>query len=229
MRRQVSNEAGMTLLEILIAMSIMITMLGIGWSTFSNGISMKKKAETIDERFHEIRVGLARMNEDLSSAFISSNENQQLEQRWTHFIGKDSSDVDELRFTSMAHRVLWADANESDQTSIYYFAARDQEDSSKTNLIRRESRRLSNEQWENEPAEIDVLIRDIHEVNFEYYDWAEKDWRNDWDSTKADAQRGKLPTRVRITVEFKNKKDKTVTFQSQARLMLQEELKLFTN
>lgn len=229
MRLERNTESGMTLLEIMISMGIMMTMLGIGWSTFGNSIALKKSSEQIDERYHEIRIGMARMVDDLSSAYISSNEDQQLDDRRTLFIGKEASDVDELRFTTMAHRVLWADANESEQTMVYYFAEKDREDSGKTNLLRRESRRLSNEQWENEPAEIDVLIRNIEEVHFEFWDWNENDWRNTWDSTQADGQKGKLPTRVRIVVEFKRANDTIMKFTSQARIMLQEELRLFTN
>lgn len=229
MRLERNTESGMTLLEIMISMGIMMTMLGIGWSTFGNSIALKKSSEQIDERYHEIRIGMARMVDDLSSAYISSNEDQQLDNRRTLFIGKEASDVDELRFTTMAHRVLWADANESEQTMVYYFAEKDREDSGKTNLLRRESRRLSNEQWENEPAEIDVLIRNIEEVHFEFWDWNENDWRNTWDSTQADGQKGKLPTRVRIVVEFKRANDTIMKFTSQARIMLQEELRLFTN
>ncbi len=224
-----NSESGMTLLEIMISMAIMMTMLGIGWSTFGNSVGLKRSSEKIDERYHEIRIGIARMVDDLSSAYISSNEDQQLDNRRTLFIGKEASDVDELRFSTMSHRVLWADANESEQTMVYYFAEKDKEDSGKTNLLRRESRRLSNEQWENEPGEIDVLIRNIEDVHFEYWNWQENEWRNNWDSTQADGQGGKIPSRVRIVVELKRGNDDIVKFTSQARIMLQEELRLFTN
>ena len=229
MRRRQHNESGMTLLEILVSMTIMISMLVIAWSTFSGGLLMKRRSETINDRFLEIRVAMGRMVDDLSSSYISANEDQTLQERRTLFIGKGGGDVSELRFTSMAHRVLWADANESEQTLIYYYAESDTEESGKTNLLRRESRRVSNEQWEQEPAEIEVLLRDIQKVEFEFYDWREKDWRSDWDSTAADGQRGKLPSRVRLTIELENAKGDEVKFTSQARIMMQEELKFFTN
>ena len=229
MRRRRQAESGMTLLEILVSMTIMVSMLVIAWSTFSGGHLLKRQSDTANDRFLEIRVAMGRMVDDMSSAYISANEDQSQQERRTLFIGKDGSDVGELRFTSMAHRVLWADANESEQTLIYYYAESDTEDSSKTNLLRRESRRLSNDQWEQEPAEIEVLLRDIEKVGFEFYDWRDKDWREDWDSTSQDGQRGKLPSRVRITVELENSRGDDVKFVSQARIMLQEELKFFTN
>ncbi|MCP4447083.1 MAG: hypothetical protein GY811_17300 [Myxococcales bacterium] len=226
---QMERQAGMTTIEIMVSMAIMLGMFTMAWSSFSGGLAIKRDSEAINERFHEIRIAMGRMVEDLSSAYISANEDQSLEERRTFFIGKDSGKVDELRFTSMGHRVLWADANESEQTMLAYFEESDQEDSSKKNLIRRENRRPPDEDWENEPAEIEVLLRDVKSVQIEYYDWPEKSWREGWDSTAIDGQRGRLPSRVRITVELENEQGDEVKFVTQARLMLQEELKFFTN
>ena len=223
------SQAGMTLLEIMVSMAIMVSMLSIAWTTFSGGLTLKRNSETINERFHEIRVAMSTMVRDMSSAYISANEDQGKQERRTLLIGKDGSDVGDLRFTTMSHRVLWADANESEQTMVSYYAEDDPDDKGKTNLIRRESRRLTEEKWDKDPAEIDVLLRDIQEVKFEYYDWNEKDWRETWDSTKTDGQRGKLPSRIRFTIELENENGDEVKFTSQARLMLQEELKFFTN
>lgn len=227
--KRASSNAGMTTIEIMVSMAIMLGMFTMAWSSFSGGLAIKRDSEAINERYHEIRIAMGRMVDDLSSAYISANEDQNLDERRTLFIGKDSGKVDELRFTSMGHRVLWADANESEQTMIYYFEENDQEDSSKNNLIRRESRRPPDEDWENEPAEIEVLLRDVKKVEIEYYDWPEKSWREEWDSTAADGQRGRIPSRVRITIELENDQGDEVKFVTQARLMLQEELKFFTN
>ena len=94
--------------------------------------------------------------------------------------------------------------------------------------MRRENRRLTNQQWDAEPAEIEVLLRDVEKVQFEYYDWKEKDWSKSWDSTQPMLSAG-VCHRVRITVELKNHKGDIVKFTSQARVNLQEELKFFTN
>ena len=137
---------------------------------------------------------------------------------------KRKGSVDELRFSSFAHVSLWGDANESEQTLIGYFAGEDRQDRGKTNLLRRESRRLSNENWNQEPAEVDVLLRDIERVQFSYWDWQDNEWREDWDSMGADDKRGKLPTRVRIIVEITNEDRKTIQYTTQARIHLQEPL-----
>jgi hypothetical protein len=140
--------------------------------------------------------------------------------------------VDELRFSSMAHRILWADANESEQTVITYFGESDPDNRSATNLVRRELRRPPSEpgRQADEPGEVDLLVRDIKRVKFEYYDWQTKEWKENWDSTKQDAERSRLPTRVRVTIERESPGGgDPVKYVTQVRLMVQEELKFFTN
>jgi hypothetical protein len=98
-----------------------------------------------------------------------------------------------------------------------------------TNLVRREQRRPSNEPSRLERAELDLLLRDIERVKFEYYDWKVKEWTEDWDSTQADGPRGRVPSRIRITIELENAGGKPIKYVTQVRPMLQEELRFFAN
>ena len=229
------RQRGFTLIEVLIAIAVLAIMMTLAWSSITGAVTAKRNLETSQERDHEIRVGLARMVRDLSSAYISANEEQSVLERRTMFIGKSEGTVDELGFSSMAHRILWANANESEQTIITYMSEADLEDSSLTNLVRRELRRPTNDtssRRDKEPAELDVLIRDVERVKLEYYDWKEKAWKDRWDSTQADGERGRVPTRVRITLEVEQEDadgDKEIVkYVTQARLMLQEELRFYT-
>lgn len=217
------RQAGMTLIEVLIAMAMVSFMLVMAWSTTSSVADAQKYFEDVQERNHEIRVALNRMARDLSSAYISGNEDKNLDNRRTLFIGKEETPVDELRFSSLGHMSLWANANESEQTLISYHAVRDREDGSRTNLVRRESRRLSNEPWESEPAEADLLLRNIERVAFEYFDPRDNEWQDSWSSTSADAESARLPERVRITVTLRQG-DREVKYSTQARVMMQEEV-----
>jgi hypothetical protein len=183
----------------------------------------KRTYAGVQQRAQEIRVGLARVVADLEHAYLSKNEDVSAFERRTTFIGKDGGDVDELRFSSLGHQVLWAEANESDATMISYSAAPDREEPGKTNWLRREARRLTNgdESWKETPGETDVVLEDIDEVDFEFWDWKDQQWKQDWDSTKQDGQKDRLPTRVKITLTWKEAgvEMKMVT---QARLILQE-------
>ena len=218
-----NRQRGMTLMEIMIAMAILAFMMALVYSTTSNTTRTKRTFEDLEARMHEVRVGMARVVADLEVAYISKNEDLNQLDRRTLFAGKDGGDVDELRFTSFAHRQLWADGNESDQTMVTYFAEADRENPRQTNWLRREQRRLTDpgENYKEMAAETDIVMRDIEHVDFEYWDWKDQEWKADWDSTKADGQKDRLPTRVRITVTYKvdGVEEKIVT---QARLLLQE-------
>lgn len=222
-RRRARGQAGMTLIEVLIAMAMLSFMLVMAWSTTSSVSEAQRFFQDVQERNHEIRVAMNRMARDISSAYISRNEDTNLDNRRTLFIGKGSSPVDELRFSSLGHVTLWANANESEQTLISYHDVRDRDDSSKTNLVRRESRRLSNEPWESEPAEADLLLRNVERVSFEYFDPRDNEWQDSWDSTGGDAERGRLPERVRVTVTLRQG-NREVKYSTQARIMMQEEV-----
>jgi len=223
------RQRGMTLIEVMVAISILTVMMMITWRSFGSTAAAKIEVDVIQERNHEIRVALNRMVEDLETAYLSQNEDQSAQDRRTMFIAKDSGVVGELRFSSLGHMVLWADANESSQTLINYYDEADPDDSSQTNLMRRESRRLSNENWENEPAEVDVLLRNIKKVSFQYYDHRDQDWKKRWNSMQADAERGRVPfyIRVRIEVPGPDGEDDRI-YTTQARPMMQEELRFFS-
>lgn len=215
------GQQGFTLIEVLVALSILAFMMVIAWSTTYTASTVKQRYEAIDERNHEIRVAMNRIARDLSSAYLSANEDQNRVERRTLMKGK----AEELRFSYFGHTPLWANANESEQGMIYYFLDADRRDASKTNLLRRENRRPSYEPWESEPAEIDVLLRDVDKIEFEYFDHTDNEWKSRWDTTAADGEKGRLPTRVRYTITVKNETGAERTYVSQARIMMQEELR----
>ena len=220
-------QAGLTLVELMLSLSLLALMMFLAWSTATGTMRIKKGLESFQTRNHEVRVAMARMVRDISAAYLSGNENTNapVEQRRTLFIGKPTSSVDELRFSSLAHEPMWANANESEQTLIEYLAESDPDEAGVTNLVRREARRLSDENYKQVPAEYDVLLRDVQRVKLEYWDWKEKDWKERWDTTAADsAERNRLPTRVRITVELENDDGDEIKFTTQARILLQEQL-----
>lgn len=222
-RRRARGQAGMTLIEVLIAMAMLSFMLVMAWSTTSSVSEAQRFFQDVQERNHEIRVAMGTMVRDISSAYLSGHEQSGLDNPRTLFVGKGRSPVDELRFSSLGHRVVWADANESEQTLIVYGAESDPDQPGTTNLIRRELRRLSNEPWESQPADVDVLLRDIQRVEFSYYDWDGDEWQDQWDTTKADAERNRLPERVRIKVTLSSGRD-SIERTTQARILMQEQI-----
>jgi len=205
------HQRGMTLMEIMIAIAILAFMMSLVWTTLSRTSQTARSYEVSVDRATELRVGLARVVADLEPAYLSKNEDIGAMERRTRFVGKEGGEVDELTFATLGHQVLWAEANESDQTIITYYSGRDREDGSKTDWLRREQRRLTDagETSKSMPAEVDVVLRDIKQVDFEFWDWKDQEWKRDWDSTKQDAQKDRLPTRVRITVTYNDVRGET--------------------
>jgi prepilin-type N-terminal cleavage/methylation domain-containing protein len=217
-------QAGMTLIEVMIAVSILVVMMSLAWKTIANTSESKKVFEKYEERNHELRMALGRVVRDFESAYLSLNEDVNAVHPRTMFVAKSSFKFPEIRFSTLDHRVLWADANESEQTVISYLAHDDPEHAGATDWIRREQRRESNELPDAEPADYDVLVHDVLAVKLEFFNWKNNDWQDTWDTMQSDGQRGWLPSRVRITVITKGPDGKDIKLVTQARVWMQQAL-----
>ncbi|MEO8705331.1 MAG: type II secretion system protein GspJ [Kofleriaceae bacterium] len=229
MRAPRRREAGMTLIEIMIATAIMAAMMMLAWRTIQNTSTARYTFEDSEARNHELRMALARIVTDFEAAYLSKNEDPNATNPRTMMIARPTSKTPEIRFSTLGHRVLWADANESEQTVISYVVrnAKESDDGDKKggqDLVRREQRRQSNLQWEEEPAEYDVLVHDIGSLKVEFWNWKNLEWQDTWDTTQVDGQKGWLPTRVRVTVTIQGANGKDYKLTSQARILMQEPL-----
>jgi general secretion pathway protein J len=90
--------------------------------------------------------------------------------------------------------------------------------------VRAERRRPSNKPVEEEPAEYDVLVRNIEKVEIELWNYKTLEWLDTWDTTQSDGQKDMLPSRARITVTVKNAEGKDLKISTQARVYMQEPL-----
>jgi type II secretory pathway component PulJ len=219
-------QAGLTLMEVLISTAIMGAMMALVWSTISNTHQVRTTFDAFEERNHELRMALAKITSDFEAAYLSRNEDQAATNPRTMFVARPGSKAPEIRFSTLGHRVLWADANESDQTVISYHvrSSSDPERKGQLDWIRREQRRPSNQLPDEEPAEYDVLIHGLVSAKLEFWNWKNLDWQDQWDTTQSDGQRGWLPSRVRITVTIKDSNDKDYKLTTQARILMQEAL-----
>lgn len=217
-------QAGMTLIEVMIASAVMVMMMTLAWRTISNTSETKRSAGYYQERNHELRMALGRIVTDLEAAYISRNEDPNASHPRTMFIAKSGSKIPQISFSTMGHRVLWSDANESEQTVITYLAHDSREHPGETDLIREERRRPSNLPPEEEPAEFDVLCRNISKLEMKFWNWKNLEWQDTWDTTQADGQRGWLPSRVLITITVKGSDDRDIKLSTQARILMQEAL-----
>ena len=221
-----SSNDGFTLLEVIVALAILAFMMAMAWGTIRKTTEVKKKIENIQDRYREVRVALGRLNRDLSMAYVSLNENRAAIEPRTFFTGESSADSDTLRFTTLSHTSLYANANESDETVISYFMAPGS-NGNEQHLMRRETRRLSNEgkRYDELPGETNILVHRIVKFKVQYWDYRNQEWVDKW-STQSEGY-PRIPERVRTGITFLDERGNEVTVPNSARLHLQEALQFY--
>ncbi len=211
------NPSGFTLIEIMLALALMALVTALLWGTFAQTARIKTRIENTQDRTHTLRVALMRMSREIEMAYVSNSEAVGVQDRRTMFSGISHSDFDELRFSWFGHQRLRADAAEGDTALVHYFTVPDPEDSTKVNLMREETRRLEAKDPKLIPGETYLLCPAIVRLKFAYYDYKQKDWREEWDTTKADSLQY-LPTQVRMSLTVLDERGMPFTLTSIARL-----------
>jgi general secretion pathway protein J len=222
--RRIGKRRGFTLIEIMVAVAIVAMVTTLTWGAFRDTFRTKSQIEAQASRYRSVRLALERLAREISMAYISQDEDTSQPERRTRFYGKRHSDVDELMFSYFGHQRLYQDANECDTALVYYYSARDREDSRKMNLMRRETRRLSNYKIDEQAGEADIVCDDVLKMQLSYWDARDKVWRDEWITTSADGQPDRLPSKVKITLTVRDERGKEVPFQTEARLAMAEPL-----
>jgi general secretion pathway protein J len=216
MRSQRKTQHGFTLVEIMLALALMALLTSILWGTLAQTAKVKRRIEQAQDRTHTVRVALMRMSREIEMAYVAFEATGTQERR-TMFSGTSHNDFDELRFSWFGHLRFRADQAEGDTALVTYFSQPDPDDSMLTNLMRRETRRLEAKDPKLIPGETYILCPAISRLKFAYYDYKQKDWREEWDTTTADGLTY-LPTQVRISLTVLDERGVPITFTSIARL-----------
>jgi general secretion pathway protein J len=226
-RARARREGGFTLIELLIVIAILGGMMVLAYASIHQVVKTSKLMRRSFERSREARVLLSRITRDLSMAYVLGNEDRTKLLPRTYFVGESAGEVDSLTFSALAHVRLYAESNEGDQSVIAYYGAADETDRSRTNIVRRETRRLENEKLEDIPGEADVIFTDVERFKVEYFkivaDQAIAEWTDSWDSQNDDGgTKDRLPDRVRVTLVYKDDDGKETTLITQTRIYIQE-------
>jgi general secretion pathway protein J len=218
MRRR---AAGFTLLEVMLAITIMGFMTALLWGSFSRTAQIKQRTEAGQDRVHAARVALMRMSREIEMAYLSLSFNPSLQERRTMFIGTPHADFDELRFSWFGHQRLRADSAEGDTAVVMYYTEPDPVDRRAINLIRRETRRLEQKDPKTIPGESYILCPGVTRLKFQYYDFRNKQWKDEWNTMGADGL-PYPPSHVRITLGLLDERGNEMTFSSAARIQVTE-------
>jgi general secretion pathway protein J len=196
-RARVPRRSGMTLIEAMIAVTILAMVSLLVYGGLSQTMRNRTRLEASMDRAHVVRVAMERMVREISQAFVSVhvNPNTALIYSSTIFHGRHEGGGSRLDFTSFSHRRLFRDAHESDQNELGYFLVehRDEETrESLTSLVRRESRRIDEDPEEG--GQLTILVDDVREFELQYLDPLSIEWVEEWNTTGTEANR--LPAQV---------------------------------
>ena len=215
------------MIEILVAVAVMTMMTVSVWTSFRTTMQSMRYAEQLQVRYAIIRNCMSRMAAEMSMAYLSFNRPPDEERHYTLFDGRDQFGLDNVTFSAFAHLRMRKDANEGDQSVIQYFVDRDPNNSARTHLFRRESRRLTGDTPEKmiEMFPAYIFAEDIKSFDVKYWDVKKNDWVEEWRTTKQDMQPDRLPERVKITLGIMDPStEKEVKYSVQTLLFMQEKL-----
>ena len=219
----IKTTKGFTLLEVLIAISILAIIISTIFVSYTGTFRLIDDIEDQAEIYGMARIALNRMIEDLECSYLpkledeDENEGEEgaVPKERLGFVGKDEEikerSADSLSFLSRADILLHEDEKRSTLSGISY-EVRESQDQEGLTLYRRHRPELA-----EESAAL-PLCDGLYSVNFTYYDADGVEHRN-WDS-KDDDFEGAAPALVFILIEFINKSNPELPYKFMTKVML---------
>lgn len=224
MNRRRRSRAGITLIEAMIAITILTMVTTLVWGGFSQTARNKARVEADLDRMQEVRVTLNRMVRELGQTYISAQQNPDaaLQTVKTAFVGVDHGDRDRIDFTSFSHRRLQRNAHESDQNELSYFIASDPDPDhhGQRVLARREQNRIDDDPRHG--GHVQILAHDVVGFDLQYLDPESGEWLRTWDTTQGAMQPNRLPSQVKILLTMRDPRHhgRTLTYGTRAEIRL---------
>lgn len=160
-----SGKGGFTLLEIIVAITITVTILAIVYGSYSASLKSMENIRTRIDVYGTARPVLEQMTRDISCAYFNAEDER------TAFVGTAES----LDFITLAHRRSSRDERSSDLSEVGFFIS---EETDAPLLMRRESTYLDEEPLSG--GDVSVIADNITSIAFQYY--GEEGWTDSWDA-----------------------------------------------
>lgn len=211
---------GFSLIEILVAASLLAIIGGMLVQSLSSSIDAKEAVEGTSNRYHLVRSAVSRMVDEISQAYLSQHVASMEARSETGFLGER----DKLTFTAFGYVPRVADEKKGDSRQLAYYVDNDPKTQTQS-LFRREQANLDDNFEEGGRAL--VLLSDVRELTFEFWDATKEEWLDKWDTQSSDPnQAAKLPLRVRIKITAVMGDGEQQTFLTQSRIWLPAPIKL---
>lgn len=232
-----ASRAGFTLIEVMVAISILVSITALIWVTMSSMFSAREYFQTRYERFQIVRNAMSRMSTELAAAFMAGPQHGGMELPGQERDPTELEQADALRsigqqpiqfgfmgtdervdFTAFAHARTQPYERSSEYAEISYYTRRERDEltgDAVRQLVRRED--TTPDDRLDRGGTIYVMVPDVDEVEFEYWDpgqvqvgTLEEVAEGRWVTDWDTARReysGRLPTRVRVTVTLPPQRD----------------------
>ncbi len=222
--KRTRSQAGMSLLEILVAI-FLLAMIGLAtadtvWRSHRTRQSLKR----INDVYHSARVVMDRMARELATAYIAKPlpgpDKSKIPQ--TIFKAREESPINRLTFSSFSHIRIVRNAKESDQSVITYYGKPHPKKSGVYRLFRRNKTVIDGKPEEGGLAY--EMLDNVVKLEFKFWDKRKTDWQKDWDTTKIEFG-NRLPPLVEIRLVVRDKKDQNLTLLTRTRIFMRELIK----
>ncbi len=186
-----------TLIEVVIVLFIVALMGTISTQILRNSFELKEVISKKDSTYHESRLVISKMTNELSQAFVRWEKNKEVTNQVsdTVFMGEDNGDRDTITFNSFSHFRYLKDKKESDQNKIMYYTEENEE--GVRVLYRKEMTHFS-EGTDDEGISY-PLLTGVTMFNLEYCDGTKGEWRNAWSSQSIEYT---VPTPMAVSLKL---------------------------
>jgi prepilin-type N-terminal cleavage/methylation domain-containing protein len=198
---------GFTLLEVIIAIGIMATILVILFGTYSAAVDRAARTRELSQMYHEARVLLQLMANDLRSAYVKESVEQaqqavqQVKTRPTTFVGEDRTEsdqpADKLAFSTVLPTQR-PDVPETEMCHVTYSIEPVDEPTRRRALFRRVNCSLEPEATKQD--QVFLLTELAHGLDFKYYDDQGIEYL-DWNSREPRGGK-RIPARLKIMLRL---------------------------
>ena len=203
---------GLTLLEMLIAISIIGIIMAVVYGAYMSNVDAIQMSRQEAEITQKARIVFDRMGKDLASAFIGTGMGEEQEENLLVFIGQDietdGDPTDRLDFTSLSHMPMGGAGPWTDLCEVSYFLEADPEGAGFV-LFRRDDAYLDGNPVEGGP--FFEIADGIKSFDMTFQDQGGEVYEN-WNSLEGE-QKGRLPSLISIRLVFTNGDDVDRLFQ----------------
>ncbi len=204
--KRATNQHGLTLMELLIALSIVAVIVVFTFVTISGTTEVANEAEARAELSKMGRNAIERIRKELSMAMLSTN---QTEHFVTQFKATDRDPMDEVYFVAIAHEKRYANTKESDFAEYGYWSEPDMHGGNYRSLMHREARIVDDDPERG--GVVHAMAHNVRELSLRWYHEKKEEWVEEWDTESADFK-NVLPHAVEIRLVLEDDEGREAAF-----------------